>query len=153
MKAVIILAAALASSAVMANEIVIRDAWIREAPPVASVQAGYFTACNNGQADVTLTAVESDAFGRIEMHETIETESTSRMERLDGVSIEAGECIEFTRGGKHLMLFDATARLADGDSASLTLVFDAQRIRIDVPVLRGDGPGNDSDDHAHHQGH
>ncbi|MDX1442381.1 MAG: copper chaperone PCu(A)C [Gammaproteobacteria bacterium] len=147
MKALVFLAAALANSTAATDGIVIRDAWIREAPPVASVQAGYFIACNNGETNVALTAVESSAFDRIEMHETIETDSTSRMEKLDTVAIGAGECVEFKQGGKHLMLFDAVKRLAAGDSAILVFVFGEQRIEIEAAVHRGDAP---SENHSHH---
>lgn len=127
-------------------DIRIENAWIREAPPVASVQAGYFTLCNDGEKSVTLESVESDAFGHIEMHETIEKDGASRMEKLDGVVFAAGECIRFERGGRHLMLFDAIERLSDGDTAVLTLLVDGKRFDREFPVRRGNGGHN-------HHGH
>lgn len=129
------------------TDIRIENAWIREAPPVARVQAGYFMLCNDGEMSVTLESVESDAFGRIEMHETIEADGASRMEKLDSVDVAAGECIRFERGGRHLMLFDADRRLTDGDTAVLTLLVDGKRFDREFPVRRGNGGEH------HHHGH
>ena len=132
------------------GKITVSDAWIREAPPVTNVQAGYFTVCNEGDAAVTLERFESEAFGRIEMHETIESDGTSRMERLQSLRIETGDCVAFERGGKHLMLFDATKRLVEGDTVTLRLVFDRVSVESEFPVRRGnDGSTNNHDHHEH----
>ena len=139
--------ALLALPATAAGDIRIENAWIREAPPVASVQAGYFRACNDGNSEITLERVESDEFARVEMHETVEQDGSSRMQSLDSVTIAAGDCTEFTRGGRHLMLFDPDKRLVDGDLAHLRLVFDTTTIAVEFPVRRGDGGNN------HHHGH
>lgn len=140
-------------------DIDINAAWIREAPPVASVQAGYFMLCNrHADSAALLERVESDAFGRIEMHETVETDGSSRMVKLDSLTIPAGDCISFERGGKHLMLFEPANRLVDGDAVTLHFVVDGNRIEHEFPVRRGnaDMPEDNNaqaPDHNHHHGH
>lgn len=135
-------------------DIDIADAWIREAPPVASVQAGYFTLCNRHEnVDAILERVESDAFGRIEMHETLEVDVSSRMVKLDSVTIPTDDCISFERGGKHLMLFEPANRLADGDTVILRLVINGDIIEHAFPVRRGNADTTEEVSHEHHQHH
>ncbi len=133
----------------------VENAWIREAPPVAKVNAGYFSICNDNASDIILTGVSSPAFANIEMHETIEDEHSSRMQRLVSVTVPASECIAFEPGGRHLMLLNASERVAAGDSVQLRFEF-AQTTSLNIPgldilvsVRRGDTqPG--VRDHKHH---
>lgn len=123
-----------------AQPVRVEDAWIREAPPVAKVNAAYFTLCNQAAVDTVLTGVSSPAFGKIEMHETIEEGGSSRMQELTSVSIPAGECVEFAPGGRHLMLFDARNPVKAGDTFSLRFEFThSPDFETPVPVRRGNG--------------
>lgn len=127
----------------------VEDAWLREAPPVAAVQAAYGRFCNDGVETVTLAAAHGDAFGRIEMHETVETTTTASMRRLNGVVIEPGQCADFAPGGRHFMLFDPARPLRAGDSVTVTLVFaDGFEQDFTLPVRRGDE--ENLQEHGHH---
>lgn len=126
----------------------IENAWIREAPPVSSVNAGYFSICNDGDMAAVLVEVGSPAFSKVEMHQTVETDGTSSMQRLASVAIPAGECVAFEPGGRHLMLFDATERVVAGDHVQLRFGFThAPALEIAVPVRRG---GENTKTHQHH---
>lgn len=128
----------------------VEDAWVREAPPGVTVLGGYLRLCNHSAVDVTLTSVESEDFGRIEMHETIETESATRMERIKSLAVPAGKCVEFVPGGKHLMLFDPVKPVRDGDFVTLQFVFaPSDSLETRVPVRRG----NNNNKEHHHHGH
>ena len=128
----------------------VEDAWVREAPPGVNVLGGYLRLCNRSAVDVTLTGVESESFGKIEIHETIETESATRMERIRSLAVPAGECVEFVPGGKHLMLFDPIDPFRDGDFVTLRFVFaHSDSLETRVPVRRG----NNNDKEHHHHGH
>lgn len=126
----------------------VHDAWIREAPPVASVQAGYFTACNTGEHELMLQDLHSPAFKRVEMHETIEHDGSSSMRKLDELHIAAGDCVKFARGGKHLMLFDAVERLQDGDVVELKFLVNGETFTFEFPVRR-DGAPPSPHEHGH----
>lgn len=126
----------------------ITGAWVREAPPVAKVNAGYFSICNGGETDTMLSQVSSPRFGRVEMHQTVEENGTSRMERLVSVSLPAGKCVTFEPGGRHLMMFDAVERVRAGENVLLRFTFTNQAdLEITAPVRRGDG---NSSEHKHH---
>jgi copper(I)-binding protein len=53
---------AMAGSAHAAGKLGVVDAWIRLAPPGASMLAGYATLSNTGDAPITVLTVQSDAF-------------------------------------------------------------------------------------------
>lgn len=128
----------------------VEDAWVREAPPGVNVLGGYLRLCNHSAVDVTLTGVESENFGKIEMHETIETGSATRMERIKSLAVPAGQCVEFVPGGKHLMLFDPVTPVRDGDFVTLQFIFTPSgSLETRLPVRRG----NNNDKEHHHHGH
>ena len=54
-----------------AGRIGVFDAWIREAPPGATMLAGYATLKNTGDAPLTILTVQSDAFRMTSLHETV----------------------------------------------------------------------------------
>lgn len=129
----------------------IEGAWLREAPPVARVMAGYGRFCNDNREAITIAAISSDVHERIEMHETVETEATASMRRLNNVIIGPNDCVDFVPGGRHLMLLEPQQPLRAGDSVAMTLVFargDEQT--IEVPVRRQtDGEPNHNGQHSH----
>lgn len=117
------------------NELRIENAWIREAPPVARVSAGYLDICNDSDKDIALLRVRSAHFSSVEIHTTVERDGASRMLRLESVTIPAGECANFAPGGKHLMLFNPKSPLQVGDAVPLHFSFDNGtnlNIRVDV---------------------
>ena len=123
----------------------IEGAWIREAPPGASMTAGYMTVENPGEKDIELVEVRSDDFESIELHVTVTEDGVARMRREDSVVVPAGGSVEFAPGGRHLMLFGQTRPLAEGDSVQLVIgLADGTELRGTAAVVRG---GHDHHDH------
>ncbi|MBX3727088.1 MAG: copper chaperone PCu(A)C [Xanthomonadales bacterium] len=105
-----------------AGELKGHDGWIREAPPVARVRAGYLVLENTGVADLVVTGARSQAFGAIEIHTMVEGEGGAmRMRRLPELVVPAGGRVELRPGGLHLMLFRAQQPLAAGDTVTVEL--------------------------------
>lgn len=130
----------------------IEQAWIREAPPVADVMAGYAKLCNDGSDVVAITDLHSANFARVEMHATIETDESVTMERLGDVRIAPGECVEFASGGKHFMLFKPRSALRAGDDAEIAFTLaDGRTFTAAFPVKRADDTPETG--HGHHHGH
>lgn len=117
--AAILLTVAMPSAA--AAELVIRDAWIPEAPPTARMLAGYLTLSNPGDSEVVLTGAESD-FGRVEIHRSEHVEGVSRMRRQDAVEVAPGETVHFRQGGLHLMIMDFERVPTAGNEIPLVLI-------------------------------
>lgn len=112
-------------SAPVAAQVVVEDAWIREAPPTAPVRAGYLGLVNNGDVEVRVVSVASDTFGAIEIHEMVDRgDGTMRMRPVPVIEVAARARVELAPGGLHLMLFRPQQTLAVGDVVDAELVLD-----------------------------
>lgn len=99
----------------------VKDAWVRAAPPNARVMVAYATITNSSEYDIWVTAASSDAFGAVELHETIEQDGMASMIHLDFVKLAAGQTVHFEPGGKHFMLFRPAAAYKIGDEIDFHL--------------------------------
>lgn len=109
------------SAAAQAPALSARDGWIRSAPPVATVRAGYLVIDNPADAEVVLTEAESPDFGAIEIHEMIDDAGTMRMRRVEALRVPAKGKVELKPGGLHLMMFRPQRALAEG--AQVEVIF------------------------------
>lgn len=101
--------------------------------------AAYFTLVNAGAAETTIAAVSIDGAGKAEMHET----KDGAMLPMPSLAIKAGETVAFAPGGKHVMAFDLTDKLAAGTSAEITLTF-ADGDKLSAPLkVEAAGAGAD----------
>ncbi|MBI2383826.1 MAG: copper chaperone PCu(A)C [Gammaproteobacteria bacterium] len=119
------------------------DAWIRSAPPGSRVLVGYATLVNAGKAPIAVERATSDAFGAVEMHETLLEHGLSRMRRLLKLEIPAGRSAEFKPGGKHLMLFRPQRDLADGDTVDFRFQCGGSELSAPFTVKTPPEPPND----------
>jgi copper(I)-binding protein len=118
----------------------VRDAWIREAPPTASVLAAYMVIRNPGTVPVEITNVSGPEFGRAEMHRTVVEGGVATMVAIRKLEIAPGEQIALEPGGTHLMLIDPRRPLRAGDTATLTFQDAGGRTStFSVPVTRETG--------------
>lgn len=138
-------------TAAAADEIEVRDAWIRQPPPGANA-AAYLTIENRSEVARNLTGVRSDAAERIELHRTVVEGGVARMEPVESIEIPAGGRLVLEPRALHLMLIQP-GPLADGDEVSLTLVLDDDElVGAQVPVRR-EPPGGDGAEHGAHEQH
>lgn len=118
----LVFAASLPVAPALASDLEGHDGWIREAPPVARVRAGYLVLENTGATDRVVTGARSEAFGAIEIHTMAEGEGgTMRMRRVPELVVPAGGRVELRPGGLHLMLFRPQQPLAAGDTVEVVL--------------------------------
>lgn len=101
--------------------LIARDGWIRPAPPVAKVRAGYLVIENRGEAELVIDQVDSADFGAIEIHEMIDDRGTMRMRRVAALHVPAKGEVALRPGGLHLMMFRPMRELAAGDSVKIRL--------------------------------
>lgn len=136
-------------SSVFAQEIVnvnISKAWISEAPPTASILAGYANIHNASDKPITLLAVSSPGFSNIEIHRSVLNGEMISMEKQESLEMPAKSTIKLSPGDLHLMLFDPVKPLRSGDTATLNFLFsDGHNQTIEVKVER-----LSSEDHSHH---
>lgn len=103
--------------------IVVENAWVREAPPVAKMLAAYMTIENHTGKQHVLTGVTSASFKKIEMHKSLQKDGMATMQQQKQLTIPAGGKINLQPGGYHLMLFNPSKPLKAGDKVSFILKF------------------------------
>lgn len=139
-----------ASSAALSHKdggIVVKDAWVREAPPVSPVLAAYMTIENHTGKVKSLTSVTSSAFQKIEIHQTVYKDGMASMEGQDKLAISAEGKIELKPGGTHLMLINPVKKLKAGDTVSFVLNFDNGSKSIVSATVKKTSSMSSSDHH------
>lgn len=115
----------------------VSDPEIRDLVPGRDTTAAYFRITNNTSESVTLTGAQSEFARAIEMHTTAKTSSDNgdrvSMRRLDNVTIPAGESVDFSPGGHHLMVF-GVSELTQPFPITLTFV-SGKRIAVSFSKL------------------
>jgi copper(I)-binding protein len=113
----------LVSIPAVAGDVMVEDAWIREAPPGAMAMGGYMTLHNHASADRMLVAASSSAFESIMLHRTVISGTMAKMVHQHMVTIPANGSVIFEPNGYHLMMMKPKQALKAGDSVSVTLTF------------------------------
>jgi copper(I)-binding protein len=121
------------------------DAWIRKAPPGATMMAGYATLKNEGDAPVKVLTVQSDAFRQSSIHETVVERGVSKMRELPRIDLAPGATIEMKPGGAHLMLLEPRHPILVGDKVHIVfLLADGTRVETYFDVVAPDATGDDA---------
>ena len=102
--------------------VAVENAWVRLPPIPERPGAAYFTVEATGMT-ATLTAAESAAAERAEIHETRQEGDRSAMVPLGSVEVPADGTLAFEPGGRHVMLFGLDPALQPGATIPLTLRF------------------------------
>lgn len=123
-------------SQVWADELEVRSAWIREAPPVAQSHAAYMELVNNGDKKVDIISVFSDDYSMIMLHKTVEKNGMATMEHVDVLTIPPRDAVQLQPGGLHLMLMKPKRKLKAGDTVKITICFDRDRHQEIVATVR-----------------
>lgn len=105
-------------------ELEISSPWIKNLPPSVPVRAGYMTLHNPESKTVSIVSLSSDAFGSIEIHQTIEQDGLMRMERVSTLTVEPGSTVQLTPGGLHLMMMNPVEPTRIGDRIEILILFD-----------------------------
>lgn len=119
------------------------NTWIREAPPGMQMLAGYMTVRNNSDKDAAILSASSEAFAAIEMHKTEVVDGTARMIEQEKLLIPAGDSLELSPGGYHLMLMMPTAPLKAGHKVTINLQLEGGSTEsIEYEVRNASGSGH-----------
>ena len=135
------------------SHITIDNAWVRAMPPMQSSTAGYLTVHNRGDRVVEIVGASSQPVANVEMHNSIEVKGLMSMERIHTLSLSAGTKVEFTPGGKHLMIMGLEKMPAPGDAVELCLEFDTGHVVCTQADVRRTAPGSNDNDGTEHQHH
>jgi copper(I)-binding protein len=136
-KQFLVLAAASFLTSAAFAQVTVGDPWIRATVP-AQKTAGAFMQLRSPKA-TRLVEVQSPVAGRAEVHQMAMEGQTMRMQKVDGIDLPAGQTVNLSYGGYHVMLFDLKQQLKEGEQVPLTLSFigaDRKRenVTVQVPV-------------------
>ncbi|WP_166422768.1 copper chaperone PCu(A)C [Paraglaciecola sp. 20A4] len=125
-------------------ELHITDATVRLLPPSVPNTSAYFSLQNTGDENITLVGAQAGIANKAELHNHIMHGDVMRMEKQDTIVVPAGERVDFTPGGLHMMLFGLIKPLKKDQIVTLSLLTDdGQQISFDAVVA---SPNK----HSHH---
>ena len=128
---------ALASGAVFAQSVDVKDAWVRTSVQGQKATGAFMKITAKDGAK--LVGGSTPVAGVTEVHEMRMEGDIMKMRAVPTLDLPAGKTVELKPGGYHVMLLDLKAPLAKGASVPLTLVFqDAKgvesKLDLTVPV-------------------
>lgn len=128
----------------------VENAWVPEAPPVASVMACYMQLINPTDKPVTINTLSSPGFEQVEIHRTVTEGGLARMVKQDSLIIPAKDTVIMAPGGLHIMLIKPRHAYRAGDKVTLRLqLADGEKLTIHAPVRR-DSTMDNTHEHHHH---
>jgi len=130
-----LLLALLCAAPVQAQEVAVKNAWIRGTVQGQSATGAFMELTAKSAA--RLVSVISPAAKTAEVHNMKMENGVMRMFPVAGVDIAAGQTVKFASGGYHVMLTGLQKTLQAGDSVPLQLTFELagnKREKIDLSV-------------------
>lgn len=134
MRRFILIVAFAASFQLLAANVEILNATVRQPLPGRTVSAGYFSIHNQGQQAVTIVAATSAWFEKVELHQHQMVDGLMKMSSVDRIEVAPQQTVHLQPGGLHLMLFKPAQplqldqqvpielQLADGEKIAITAV-------------------------------
>nr|WP_319555886.1 copper chaperone PCu(A)C [uncultured Vibrio sp.] len=117
------------------NSIQIDHPWSLEAPPNATVIAGFFQLKNLSTKDDFLISATTPIAERVEIHQHEMSDGVMKMKKIDNVRISSMKSVMFEPGGYHLMIFNPEPSFRQGERFPMTLEFrNAGKVAIQLAV-------------------
>lgn len=123
------------SATVFAHEVKVSGGYIRETIPGTVISSAYMRIKNSANEGMLLVGASSNVSPRIEIHEHVMNDGMMRMQQRPSLIIDAESEVILKPSGYHLMMFELTQPLKDGELVWLTLHFaDHDDHQIQIPV-------------------
>lgn len=126
-----------ASNVCADSALVVRDAWVREAPPGAQMLAAYLTIENTSSQMHVLSGVDSKQFSHVMLHKSEVVDGIARMIHVNQLEIPAHSSLALEPGSYHLMMPAAQKRLTAGEKVEFELHFiDGESLNVQAEVRK-----------------
>jgi copper(I)-binding protein len=141
--------AAVSAHGFKVGDIEIGHPYSRAMVPGAKVGGGYLKITNNGSTDDRLVGITADRAKTAEIHQMNVNDGVMIMRPVTGgISIPAGQTVEFKPGGYHIMFMDVAQPFRQGEMIKARLTFEKAGA-VDVEFSVGKAGGGMSDDMGH----
>jgi copper(I)-binding protein len=112
----------------------VQNAWARQVPG-SDVAAVYLTVRNSTAKPLTIIGVESPLATHAMIHETQTHGGQSQMRPHEQLVVPAGQAVQLTPGGLHIMLHGMKQSTAVGQTVPLVLLLaDGSKVPVAAPV-------------------
>ena len=135
----VLTALTLATPGFAGETIAVNDAYIRSTTPTSPTGGAFMVIMNHGDTDDRLIGARSDIAAKVEIHtHTMNADGVMTMSKVEGgILLSAGDMHALERGGDHVMFMGLSQSLEQGDTVSVTLIFEqAGEVTIELPVDR-----------------
>jgi copper(I)-binding protein len=125
----------LACAAAGAQNVEVKEAWIRGTVPAQKVTGAFMQI--TGKINIRLVAAESPVAGTVEIHNMTMQNGVMKMFPVDGVDVPAGKTVKLAPGGYHVMMMGLKQQMKPGERVPLKLTFelaDKKRESLDLAV-------------------
>jgi copper(I)-binding protein len=99
----------------------VANPWVRAMPPGSPNTAAYLSLSNTSAEAIKVIGVSTSAATRVEVHRSQNEGGVWRMQALQALSVAAGETLALEPGATHLMVFDLTQVLREGEQIKFVL--------------------------------
>ncbi len=110
------------------------DGWVRAAPSVAKVMAGYGRLINATSEPLRIESLSSPGFERVELHEMSMNDGVMKMRRRDPITLEPNQELSLEPGGWHLMLIGPKTPQPAGQQVEVEITTDQGVYVFSLPV-------------------
>jgi copper(I)-binding protein len=118
---VLSLCCTLLCSSLAQAELLVSQATVRLLPPGVPNTSAYFTIKNTSNSPKFLISAQANFVNKAEIHNHVHHNGMMKMQRQSEVKIEAGQIIQFSPGGLHIMLFGLKQPLQDQQVLELSV--------------------------------
>ncbi len=116
-------------------DIVINQPYARATPPNAVTSAVFLQLINNAEQDRKLVAAKTPAAKKVELHDVIHDGDIMKMRKIESINLPAQSQVSLKPGNKHIMLFDLTKPLVEGENIKIELLFaNGEKQTIQAPI-------------------
>lgn len=107
-------------------------------PPGVPAMAGFGRFSNSSDEDVVVVSAKSDAFEKVEIHQTTVENDVARMRKIKELVVPANGTVELKHGATHLMLKNPVAELAPGQHVLIELnLASGDKVTAHFEVMEG----------------
>jgi hypothetical protein len=115
--------------------LLVRDAWVREAPASRPTSAAYMTIQNESDREAVIVSASTPAARTVELHEMRDEDGRMKMRKVDRVVVAAHGRVDLRPGGLHIMLFELTGPLVARTTVPFTLTLaDGRSVEVEATV-------------------